>query len=225
MAHYLYTHTAHPNAVSSRTISTDGFTYTVTWDSNTGFWLKSTCTINTPTDPTYNNNNVGTASNSNGLSDPNPLRRATDLGGISPFFTEGWYFSFLFGDAEQPGNAGNINQWNTAIGTTDEVDWGGNSPALTWHSPLANESTYTLVVPNDFFVYTDGGIAERNCCTLAFHIPVNSLGVWAQNANLGFGPGALPVYTDTDEQAAGKIYDMGYMLFKGQTNVPYMTLN
>jgi hypothetical protein len=223
MPHYLYTHTAHPNSSTGTTISGEGFTYTATLNGALSY-VKSTCTINTPTDPTYHNQNVGTGVNSAPVSDPGPLRRVSDSGGIPPGYTEGWSFSLLFGDASLSGNRGNINQWNTALGTTAEVDWFNNQPDLTWHSPLANESTYTLVVPNDFFVYTDGSIAERNGSTLAFHIPVGSLGVWGQNANLPDGLSGV-VYTDTDEQAAGKILYMGYMLFLGQTTTPFMTLN
>ena len=223
MPHYLYTHTAHPNSVTSRTISTDGFTYTATLNGILNY-VKSTCVINTPTDPTYHNQNVGTGVNSAPFSDPGPLRRVGDNGNIAPLYTEGWSFSLLFGDASLAGNQGNINAWNTSLGTTDEVDWLNNSPSLTWHSPIANESTYTLVVPNDFFVYTDGGIAERNGSTLAFHIPNGSLGIWGQNANLPDGVSGV-AYTDTDEQAAGKILNMGYLLFKGQTQTPFMTIN
>lgn len=222
MPHYLYTHTAHPNSVTSKTISTDGFTYTATLN-GTYNYVKSTCTINAPSSP-FHNQNVGSGVNAAPISDPGPLRRVSDSGNIAPMYTEGWSFSLLFGDASLAGNQGNINQWNTALGTTDEVDWMNNQPALTWHSPLANESTYTLVVPNDFFVYTDGGIQERNGSTLAFHIPLNSLGVWGQNANLPDGISSV-VYTDTDEEAAGKILNMGYLLFLGQANVAYMTIN
>ena len=223
MPHYLYTHTAHPTAASGKTISTDGFTFTVTLN-GVGTWVKSTCTINTPTDPTYNNLNVGTGPNGFSFGDPGPLRRVSNGGNFPPGFEEGWSFSLLFGDAGAAGNKGNINQWNAALGTTNEVDWLGLSPSLTWHSPLANESIYTLVVPNDFFVYTDGSIAERLGSTLAFHIPVGSLGVWGQNANLPDEISGVS-YTDTDEQAAGKILNMGYMLFRGQTITPFMTLN
>lgn len=222
MPHYLYTHTAHPTSASGKTISTDGFTFTATLNGTLN-WVKSTCTINAPTSP-YHNQNVGTGINSAAFGDPSPTRRVSNGGGFPPNFTEGWSFSLLFGDASLSGNRGNINAWNAALGTTDEVDWLNNSPSLTWHSPLANESAYTLVVPNDFFVYTDGSITERLGSTLAFHIPVGSLGVWGQNANLPDQISGVS-YTDTDEQAAGKILNMGYMLFRGQTQTPFQTLN
>ena len=221
MPHYLYTHTAHQFSATNKTITNDGFTYTVTLNGVLDY-VKSTCTINTPTDPTYHNQNVGNGPNGFSLGDPGPLRRVSDNGGLAPMFPEGWFFSLLFGDASLDG--GDIDQWNSALGTTNEVDWNNNSPSLTWHSPLANESVYTLVVPNDFFVYTDGGIPERNGSTLAFHIPLGNLGIWGQNANLPDGVSNV-VYTDTDEQAAGKILNMGYMLFLGQTGTPFMTIN
>ena len=222
MPHYLYTHTAHPTAASGKTISTDGFTFTATL--NGGTWEKSTCTINTPNDPTYHNQNVGEGVNGFSYGNPGPLRRVSFGGSIPPLFDGGWSFSLLFGDASLASSQSDINVWNSSIGTTDEVDWNNNSPSLTWHSPFANENAYTLVVPNDFFVYTDGSIAERNGSTLAFHIPVNSLGVWGQNANLPDGISGV-LYSDTDEQAAGKILNMGYLLFLGQTSTPFQTLN
>ena len=93
----------------------------------------------------------------------------------------------------------------------EEKDWGGNGPpsaSVGLHTPNLTDDVYTLIVP------TTSGIRQatntRNGNSIVFHIPQNSLAVYAINANLNTSSSITSGMTDT--QASEKILGYGYGL-------------
>jgi len=91
----------------------------------------------------------------------------------------------------------------------EETDWYGNgSGAVGLHTPNLTDDVFTLVVPtcNPLRQAT----TTRNGNSIVFHIPQNSLAVYAINANLETS-GAITSGM-TDAQASQQIIGFGYGL-------------
>ena len=90
----------------------------------------------------------------------------------------------------------------------EEQDWGGNSATLTLHTPSLTDDVYTLIIPTTNALRQ--ATATRNGNSIVFHIPQNSLAVYAINANLNTSNSINSGMTDT--QASEKILSFGYGL-------------
>lgn len=91
----------------------------------------------------------------------------------------------------------------------EETDWDNNgSGAVGLHTPNLTEDVFTLVVPTTSTLRQ--ATTTRNGNSIVFHIPLNSLAVYAINANLITTTAINP--SDTDEQASEKIIANGYGL-------------
>jgi len=90
----------------------------------------------------------------------------------------------------------------------EEQDWGGNSATLTLHTPSLTDDVYTLIIPTTNPLRQ--ATATRAGNSIVFHIPQNSLAVYAINANLN----TLNNITSdmTDSQASEVILEYGYGL-------------
>ena len=104
-----------------------------------------------------------------------------------------------------------VPTWVTTTQMTngEETDWVGNaSGAVGLHTPNLTDDVYTLVVPtcNPLRQATD----VRNGNSIVFHIPQNSLAVYAINANLETQGNITSGMTDT--QASEQILGYGYGL-------------
>ena len=106
-----------------------------------------------------------------------------------------------------------VPTWVTTTGLLDseEKDWGGNPPqaaSVGLHTPNLTDDVYTLIVP------TTSGIRQatntRNGNSIVFHIPQNSLAVYAINANLNTAGTITSGMTDS--QASEQILEYGYGL-------------
>ena len=111
----------------------------------------------------------------------------------------------------------------TWVGTTqpvagEEQDWGGNSATLTLHTPSLTDDVYTLIIPTTNPLRQ--ATTTRNGNSIVFHIPQNSLAVYAINANLNTA-GTLTSGM-TDQQASEVILEYGYGLIlraEGETQL------
>ena len=116
-----------------------------------------------------------------------------------------------------------IGFWNTAdaslaewIGLAnptngEETDWAGNndgSGGMSLHTPNLTEDVYTLIVPTVSPLRQ--ATSTRNGNSIVFHIPQNSLAVYAINANLADSNSITSGMNDT--QASEKILAYGYGL-------------
>lgn len=116
-----------------------------------------------------------------------------------------------------------IGFWNTAdaslatwIGAAnptngEETDWAGNndgSGGMSLHTPNLTEDVYTLIVPTVRPLRQ--ATNTRNGNSIVFHIPQNSLAVYAINANLRANNTITSGMNDT--QASEKILAFGYGL-------------
>jgi hypothetical protein len=220
MANYLYTTTAHGNSPSAFTLASDGLMTSTYYDGS----LQSTNAGNEIIAGTANKTGHLGNGNDPASSTLSIFNRCSDTGN-NPFAPLGAtpslpYFSLLIGDRDF--SVEGISGFNTLLGDGGgaETDWNDTSPTpLTWHTPSLAASTYTLIVPTDNVVYQSS--ATRRGGVLVWHIPNGSLGVYAQNANLPFFPPETPVSTDTDSEAAVKIWGMGFGLINTQgTNLP-----
>ena len=106
-----------------------------------------------------------------------------------------------------------VPTWVTTTGLLngEENDWALNgppSPSVGLHTPNLTDDVYTLIVP------TTSGIRQatntRNGNSIVFHIPQNSLAVYAINANLNTSNSITSGMTDA--QASEKILGYGYGL-------------
>ena len=90
----------------------------------------------------------------------------------------------------------------------EEQDWGGNSATLTLHTPSLTDDVYTLIIPTTNALRQ--ATATRSGNSIVFHIPQNSLAVYAINANLNTAGTITSGMTDT--QASEAILQYGYGL-------------
>ena len=218
MANYLYTITAHATSPASLTLSTNGL-------------MASTYYDNATSTTKQGNEGIAPGGDKTGLlgngQDPSQstlsiFNRCSNVGNNSyqpavatPSLP---YFSLLIGDRDFSPTS--IEDFNELLGDGGdaETDWNDNAATpLTWHTPSLTASTYTLIVPTDNVVYQSS--ATRRGGVLVWHIPSNSLGAYAQNANLPFESSETPLSTDTDSEAAVKIWSMGFGLISTQGTV------
>lgn len=116
-----------------------------------------------------------------------------------------------------------IGFWNTAdadlttwLGACspangEETDWAGNndgSGGMSLHTPNLTEDVYTLIVPTVSPLRQ--ATNTRNGNSIVFHIPKNSLAVYAINANLADAGTITSGMNDTD--ASVQILRYGYGL-------------
>jgi hypothetical protein len=90
----------------------------------------------------------------------------------------------------------------------EEQDWAGTSADLTLHTPSLTEDVYTLIIPTTNTLRQ--ATTTRNGNSIVFHIPQNSLAVYAINANLNTAN--TIVSSMTDQQASAQILEYGYGL-------------
>jgi len=222
MANYLYTITAHSN-YGSWASSAEGVSIVNTYDDQTNAMVQSPNMLIQAPGTSWDGASPGAAGQSQ---DPSATDRSiftrVSAGGANAYNNPGFpYFSLLIGDrATTP-----VASWDGLIGANnDEADWGGNTPALTWHTPYIGVEVYTLIVPTDNVVYQSA--TQRIGNVLVWHIPGGFLGVYGQNANLPFRDTELPIAADNDDKAASKIWGMGFGLIYGDAapgdNIPYI---
>ena len=218
MANYLYTITAHATSPAPLTLSTNGLMASTYYDDTTSTTKQGNEGIAPSGDKTGLLGNNQDAS----LSNLSIFNRCSD-GGNNPYQPTSAtpslpYFSLLIGDRDFSPTS--IEDFNGLLGDGGdaETDWNNTAATpLTWHTPSLAASTYTLIVPTDNVVYQSS--ATRRGGVLVWHIPTNSLGAYAQNANLPFDSSVTPVSTDTDSEAAVKIWSMGFGLISTQGTV------
>jgi len=217
MAYYLYTLTAYDNSQVDQSLITNGRTAVVEHNfTSTQCDNTSTLNIAAATSP-HNGQPAGYLANNSAISSPNnPFNRVNS--NTTKNFTE-QYFGLVLIDAETL----TVGDVAGTIGASFERDWAGSGKSLTWHTPsLLPGDFYTLIVPTDKGVYQT--LDPRTGNVLVWHIPTNELGVYGQNANLPT-TGAPVLSSDTDEQAGGKIWAMGFGLINQQGNaLPYITV-
>lgn len=90
----------------------------------------------------------------------------------------------------------------------EEQDWAGTSATLTLHTPSLTEDVYTLIIPTTNTLRQ--ATTTRNGNSIVFHIPQNSLAVYAINANLNTAGTITSGMTDA--QASEQILEYGYGL-------------
>ena len=90
----------------------------------------------------------------------------------------------------------------------EEQDWAGTSATLTLHTPSLTEDVYTLIIPTTNTLRQ--ATTTRNGNSIVFHIPQNSLAVYAINANLNTAGTITSGMTDS--QASEQILEYGYGL-------------
>lgn len=103
--------------------------------------------------------------------------------------------------------------WLGACSPTNgvETDWAGNpdgSSGMSLHTPNLTDDVYTLIVPTVSPLRQ--ATNTRNGNSIVFHIPQNSLAVYAINANLRANNTITSGMNDT--QASEKILAFGYGL-------------
>ena len=106
-----------------------------------------------------------------------------------------------------------LSGWITATSPTngEETDWAGNSDGsggMSLHTPNLTDDVYTLIVPTVSPLRQ--ATNTRNGNSIVFHIPQNSLAVYAINANLKANNTITSGMNDT--QASEKILAYGYGL-------------
>ena len=106
-----------------------------------------------------------------------------------------------------------VPTWVTTTGLLDgeEKDWGGNGPpaaSVGLHTPNLTDDVYTLIVPTTSVIRQ--ATNTRNGNSIVFHIPQNSLAVYAINANLNTSNSITSGMNDS--QASEKILGYGYGL-------------
>jgi len=106
-----------------------------------------------------------------------------------------------------------VPTWVATTGLLDgeEKDWGLNpppSPSVGLHTPNLTDDVYTLIVPTTSTIRQ--ATNTRNGNSIVFHIPQNSLAVYAINANLNTSNSITISMTDT--QASERILGYGYGL-------------
>lgn len=141
-------------------------------------------------------------------------------GGTGPYFQvfDSLGFPTIGGESRY-----GIGFWNTADASLatwiaacsptngEETDWGGTgdrSGAMSLHTPNLTEDVYTLIVPTVSPLRQ--ATSTRNGNSIVFHIPQNSLAVYAINANLADSNSITSGMNDT--QASEKILAYGYGL-------------
>ena len=111
----------------------------------------------------------------------------------------------------------------TELDNGEETDWAGNvSGAVGLHTPNLTDDVFTLVVPTTSTLRQ--ATQTRNGNSIVFHIPANSLAVYAINANLVTTTTINP--SDTDAQASEKIIGNGYgLILKSAGTVGLYNIN
>lgn len=151
----------------------------------------------------------------------NSLTGGAIEGGIGPY-SQVYDALGVFATLPAEGRYG-IGFWNTAdisltnwIGACnptngEETDWAGNndgSGGMSLHTPNLTEDVYTLIVPTVSPLRQ--ATNTRNGNSIVFHIPQNSLAVYAINANLSAAGTINSGMNDT--QASEEILAYGYGL-------------
>jgi len=106
-----------------------------------------------------------------------------------------------------------FDQWMAATTptNTEETNWAGagdGSGGMVLHTPNLTDDVYTLIVPTCSPLRQ--ATQTRNGNSIVFHIPQNSLAVYAINANLETTGAIFP--SMTDQQASERILGYGYGL-------------
>ena len=217
MAYYLYTLTAYNNSQVGQSLSSNGRTAVVEHNFTSTQCANTTqLNINAASSP-HDGQPAGYLASTSIISSPNnPFNRVNS--NTTKNFSE-QYFGLVLIDAETL----TVGDVAGTIGAAGEVDWAGSVKSLTWHTPsLAPGDFYTLIVPTDRGVYQT--LDPRTGNVLVWHIPTSELGVYGQNANLPTN-GAPVLASDSDEQAGGKIWAMGFGLINQQGNaLPYVNV-
>ena len=103
-----------------------------------------------------------------------------------------------------------VPTWVSTVGLLngEETDWDlAGSGAVGLHTPNLTDDVYTLIVPTSPLRQA---LNVRFGNSIVFHIPQNSLAVYAINANLNTSGGVTSGMTDA--QASEKILGFGYGL-------------
>lgn len=217
---YLYTIAAHTQPATGTDLNVEGYTAVTSYDhANSIMVANSTLTIQAP-GTTHDSANPGVlgANQDPSQTDRSVFWRVSDNGNNAYGNTEKLFFSVLLGNKD----ASDVGSWDGGLEMgQEESNWLGSTPSLTWHTPYLGTEVYTLIVPTDALVYESG--TGRLGCALVWHIPVSSLGVYGQNANLPFRTTELPVASDADDEAASKIWAMGFgLIYNAGTNLAYI---
>ena len=135
-----------------------------------------------------------------------PYHQVTDANGNFTSNAEEPAFAIAFCNTADM----DVPTWITTTTPVDEEeqDWAGTSATLTLHTPNLTDDVYTLIVPTTNTLRQ--ATTTRNGNSIVFHIPKNSLAVYAINANLNT---AGTIESDmTDQQASEQILEYGYGL-------------
>ena len=186
--------------VRSAVTGQDGMGYSIQMDANGDYTESGGMGITT------NGARVGGLANGQNAGDPfGPYHQPFTLIGTPEIETD--VFCIAFCNTADSTVANFVTTSEMTNG--EETDWYGNgSGAVGLHTPNLTDDVYTLVVPtcNPLRQAT----TTRNGNSIVFHIPQNSLAVYAINANLETS-GAITSGM-TDAQASQQIIGFGYGL-------------
>ena len=218
MPYYLYTLTTYNNSLVGFSLPSQGVTAIVEHDftTNTAAENRSGMTINSPSTPEDGEAPGFLANEASIATDSNPFYRVNQ--GVGSYGGTKNFFGLLIGDTE----VSSVASWLGVIETEEEEDWEGQVASLTWHTPSLTTDTYTLIVPTDNVIYQTE--PQRSGNALVWHIPVDQLGIYAQNANLPSGAESV-IGDDSDAIAGGKIWGMGFGLISEEgTPLPFLNI-
>ena len=222
MANYLYTITSHNNDMTIGTPFGDSGVGAITsYDANSTQMVPSQTLLIEAPGTAYDGTAPGSAGNAqNPAATDRAIFTRVSNGGANNYGGTGPFFSVLIGDRD----LSSVDTWQGLIGATGEIPWvgaGDPAPSLTWHTPFLGTDVFTLIVPTDNVVYESGTGRLGN--VLVWHIPIENLGVYGQNANLPFRSTELPTAADDDTKAAAKILGMGFGLIDDRgRRLPYL---
>jgi|TARA_R110000744_G_scaffold374561_1_gene487435 hypothetical protein len=205
MSNLLYTITAYDQTLVSSSPNVEGVGITTQYNPQSNAYEETAIgqVIST-------SRNIGRDANGNALGGGGIFDRV-DNSGANPYFgteTDSYFGLILVNTATN--DLGTIEGLISPTGGPIEHPWdGGPTPTLTYHHPSQTSNVHTLIVPTDNVVYQAGAARLGN--VLVWHIPFGQLGIYGQNANLGFL--ASPVTAAmSDTAASAMILGAGYGL-------------